>query len=418
MSSYDTADNLVSDIGTTRQFNAADELCWTVPGSSSNACGTAPTGATTYGYDPRGNRTSQVPPSGAATCSAYDQADRLTSLVTGTGSSCQSPTTVATYGYDASGLRMSKRVGGSTTTEPWDVSGSLPLLLSETSGGVATDYAEAPGGLPLEQISAGATLWYHHDQLGSTRVITNASGAGVATYQYDPYGTTVSSTGRVANPLRYAGQYKDVETELYYLRARYYDPKTAQFLAVDGAVAKTMQSYSYASANPVNLADPTGLHVDCEGGAWLGNNQCGPPPYDPPYSPPCPQPVAQGSATVLPHFGGDVTIFGIVPPDPWYVVIRLSNGGSRVISIPGDWTATRTDNDNGWTFQDPNSPANVRIMEPDSRYPEGYIRIQTAGGNYLNENFENADDQAAGHLPIDSGEVTVDPLTGEPIPGG
>ena len=258
MFSYDTADNLVSDTGTTQQFNAADELCWTVAGSSGNACGTAPAGATTYGYDLRGNRTSQLSPSGAATCNVYDQAGRLTSVVAGTGSSCTSPTTVATYAYDASGLRMSKTVAGTTTTQAWDLSGSLPLLLTETSGGVASDYVDGPGGLPLEQISSGGTLWYHHDQLGSARVLTNSAGAAVATYQYDPYGVTVASTGTAMNPLQYAGQYRDTETGRYYMRDRFYDPTTAEFLTQDPFVSSTLSPYAYVAGDPINESDATG----------------------------------------------------------------------------------------------------------------------------------------------------------------
>jgi RHS repeat-associated protein len=272
---YDAADNLVGFNGTTQQFNAADQLCWTVSGASSNPCGTAPTtGATLYGYDTRGNRLSQTPPSGGATCDTYDQANRLTAIVTGTGSSCTSPTTVGSYAYNAAGLRMSKTVAGVTTTETWDPSGGLPLLLEDKTPSSVTDYVYGPGGLPLEQITSGATLWYHHDQLGSTRAITNASGVIQATYQYDPYGNVVACTGTtvtvrsvnlctgtvlVTNAFTYAGQYRDDESNLLYLRARYYDPATAQFLTRDPMVTTTRSPYGYVLGNPLNAADPSGL---------------------------------------------------------------------------------------------------------------------------------------------------------------
>jgi RHS repeat-associated protein len=104
--------------------------------------------------------------------------------------------------------------------------------------------------------------------LGSTRAITNASGVTQATYQYDPYGNLIASTGSVANPFRYAGQYKDSESGLYYLRARYYDPGTAQFLTRDPMVTITMSPYGYVGSNPLNATDPTG---DC--GLW-GSDTC------------------------------------------------------------------------------------------------------------------------------------------------
>jgi hypothetical protein len=54
-----------------------------------------------------------------------------------------------------------------------------------------------------------------------------------------------------------------------YLRARYYDPSTAQFLTRDPAVAKTRTPYAYVYDDPLNLTDPSGL--DCNGfdpGCW------------------------------------------------------------------------------------------------------------------------------------------------------
>jgi RHS repeat-associated protein len=44
-----------------------------------------------------------------------------------------------------------------------------------------------------------------------------------------------------------------------YMRARYYDPSTAQFLSRDPAFALTREPYAYAHDNPVNNIDPSGL---------------------------------------------------------------------------------------------------------------------------------------------------------------
>jgi uncharacterized protein RhaS with RHS repeats len=79
----------------------------------------------------------------------------------------------------------------------------------------------------LEQIDGSGTAYYHADQLGSVRALTNQSGAVAATYAYDAYGNPTAGTGNVYNPLRYAGEYLDSQTGFYYLRARYYDPPTA-----------------------------------------------------------------------------------------------------------------------------------------------------------------------------------------------
>lgn len=95
----------------------------------------------------------------------------------------------------------------------------------------------------------------------------DSKGSTVATYTYDPYGALKSSSGTVSNPFQYAGQYTDSESGLQYLRARYYDPQTAQFLSVDPIVQVTQEPYGYAVNSPINRSDPSG---QVTGGACLG----------------------------------------------------------------------------------------------------------------------------------------------------
>jgi RHS repeat-associated protein len=188
---------------------------------------------------------SVTPVVGHALTLGYDQANRLTSYAT-------SSTTA--YGYNGDGLRMSK-IAGSTTQFVWDVAASLPLLLKDG----ATAYIYGPAGVPLEQINGSTTYYFHHDQLGSTRLLTDSSGTAQATYTFDPYGNLVASTGSITNPLLFSGQYRDSESGLYYMRARYYDPSTGQFASMDPSVASTREPYAYVYNNPVNLTDATGL---------------------------------------------------------------------------------------------------------------------------------------------------------------
>jgi RHS repeat-associated protein len=242
---YDAADNATSLAdGTGQSFDAANQLCWRKASTPTGSCTSPPSGATTYGYDSRGNRTTATPPSGPVTTLGYDQANRLTSYGT-----------TATYAYDGDGIRASKTVSGSTTRFTWDEAASLPQLLLDGS----TAYVYGPGGLPLEQVSGSTVRYYHHDQLGSTRAMTDSTGVVVGTWTYDSYGKVTGSTGSVSNPFGYAGQYTDAETGFQYLRARYYDPVTAQFLTRDPAVATTHSAYGYTGGNPLNGTDPSGL---------------------------------------------------------------------------------------------------------------------------------------------------------------
>jgi RHS repeat-associated protein len=102
-------------------------------------------------------------------------------------------------------------------------------------------------------------LYYQHDQYGSTRLLTNQAGAIAATYTYTAYGTLTTHTGTADTPLRWNGQYQDSDTGLYYLRARYYNPVTAQFLTRDPLEALTGSVYGFADNDPLNGSDPTGL---------------------------------------------------------------------------------------------------------------------------------------------------------------
>jgi RHS repeat-associated protein len=232
--SYDAADNPTTQAGIGGfTYNAANELTQ------------SPTA--TYTYDSLGQRTQLTPTSGPATTYGYDQAGHLTSSA--------APSTT-TYRYDGMGLRTAKTTGGTTSNYVWDRSSPLPMLLTDGS----TSYIYGPNGTPLQQITSNNTVtYYHHDQLGSTRLLTNSTGTAAASFSYDPYGNTTGQTGTTTTPLRYQGQFLDPETGLYYLRARYYDPSTAQFLTRDPLEDISNQPYLYANGDPVNLTDPTGL---------------------------------------------------------------------------------------------------------------------------------------------------------------
>ena len=176
-----------------------------------------------------------------------------------------------TYTYDGNGLRTSKTASHTgTSTYTWSAAGGLPLLLTENNDGINTHLIYGPGGMPLGETTGTpgnwTTHWLHHDQLGSTRLVTNTTGNTVGTYTYDPYGAPADSTGSYDPLLDYAGQYTDQETGFQYLRARYYDPETAQFLTRDPLLAVTMEPYAYAGSDPVNGSDPSGR---CSVGAWV-----------------------------------------------------------------------------------------------------------------------------------------------------
>lgn len=190
-----------------------------------------------------------------------------------------------TYNYNGDGLRTRKTsADGTITTFTWDRTAGLPQLLTENidAPGTTNDrtvrYLYAPDGTVTADITtsngiADTIRYHHHDQLGSTRSLINATGATLATFAYDPFGTATAVNGTATTPIGWAGQYRDDETGYTYLRARYYDPTSGQFLTRDPLVAQTRSAYGYVSNNPTNAVDPSGLCPFCFvalGAALLG----------------------------------------------------------------------------------------------------------------------------------------------------
>lgn len=154
----------------------------------------------------------------------------------------------------------------------WDRADSPAPLLSDGE----ESYLYGPNGLPVEQISSEEVPTYlHHDQLGSTRMLTDGAGGAVGTFSYGAYGASTGKTGSATTALGYAGQYTLNQSGLLYLRARMYDPDTGQFLTKDPLTPTTLAPYSYANNNPVNGVDPSGLcNANPFSGAFWTEGNC------------------------------------------------------------------------------------------------------------------------------------------------
>jgi RHS repeat-associated protein len=207
-----------------------------------------------YSYDELGERTKTTPASGPATTYKYDQAGNLISVER--PSEGEAPAIGESLAYDGTELLASQTNGLTTRYLTWDVSSPLPLILDDGQN----SYIYGPNGLPVEQISSGeAPTYLHHDQLGSTRMLTDAEGKSVGSFSFTAYGTLEASAGSGTTPMGFAGQYTDQQTGLQYLRARFYDPVTAQFLNRDPLGAMTREPYGYAGSNPSRYVDPSGM---------------------------------------------------------------------------------------------------------------------------------------------------------------
>ena len=99
------------------------------------------------------------------------------------------------------------------------------------------------------------------------------SGNIVVKYTYDAWGNCAivnATNAEVAtiNRIRYRSYYLDLETKLYYLNARYYNPEWRRFISpdsvdyIDPETPNGLNLYAYCNNDPVNYADPSGHWVE------------------------------------------------------------------------------------------------------------------------------------------------------------
>jgi len=118
--------------------------------------------------------------------------------------------------------------------------------------------------IPVAEAAGVPTIrFYHTDHLGSSNVITDATGAVVELAEYTPYGSLTHHEGSTSVPQQFTGQRLDASTGLYYYHARYYDPDLGRFIQADPIVPvpgdpQALNRYSYVRNNPVNFVDPSG----------------------------------------------------------------------------------------------------------------------------------------------------------------
>lgn len=254
--SYDTSHNLLSSQLGTNTFTANGKLTTTQKQNTSLA----------YSYDSRGNRTNKTVTNNASstieqTVSYSWTPDNKLSNFTSTNLNNSALNRDIDYSYDANGLLVGKTNNLLNYTEDftWDALTSIPTLLEDSDN----SYIYGTGSAPFAQINKNTDeiTYLHGDERGSVILATDDSGIKEWSRSYDEYGsvyTQTPSTG-VVTPFAYAGEYLDEDSDLYNLRARWYEPETASFINVDPALSSTGEAYSYASGNPLTFTDPLGL---------------------------------------------------------------------------------------------------------------------------------------------------------------
>ena len=201
-------------------------------------------------YDANGNTVT----SGGNTY-GYDFEDRLTTTSSG-----------VQVAYDGDGNRVSQTVSGTTTkflVDELTPTGYAQVAEELVNSGVTVQYTH--GVMRIGQRRSGVLSYYGYDPGGSVRQLMDVAGAVTNSYSYDAFGNTIGRTGTTLNPYQYRSELSDAALGVYYLRARYFVPKSGRFLTRDtyeGRIMRplTQHAFRYVNADPVNLSDPSGMN--------------------------------------------------------------------------------------------------------------------------------------------------------------
>ena len=213
-----------------------------------------------YTYDDQGNTLTKAE-SGITTNYTWDDENRLIAATIEDASGVTQQE--MQYRYNDKGIRVSSTVDGDETRYLVNEVQQFAQVLEEykPDSTVLVEYVYGHDLIAQEQVDT--RTYYHVDGLGSTRVLTDANGDIVSTYDYDAYGELINSTGGVENKYLFAGEQFDEGLGDYYNRARYYDAATGRFTRRDDYEGRqeeplTLHKYIYTHDNPVNYIDPSG----------------------------------------------------------------------------------------------------------------------------------------------------------------
>jgi RHS repeat-associated protein len=119
-----------------------------------------------------------------------------------------------------------------------------------------------------EQTNDDQRYWFMYDANGNVGQVLDATNTSnitiAATYEYDPYGNVINSSGayKDTNPFKFSTKWFDAETGLGYWGIRYYDPKRGRWISRDPIEERGgLNLYRFVVNDPIEKIDPLGAQV-------------------------------------------------------------------------------------------------------------------------------------------------------------
>ncbi|MFD4242868.1 RHS repeat-associated core domain-containing protein [Streptomyces sp. NPDC058525] len=238
------------------------------PNAVSSVTTTGPDGTTTLTplYDAAGNTTGRDTQVGSAAATTqtftYNAQGRTQSVTTpkaGAGGGNQT----ADYLYDADGALLLQRSPDSDVL--YLFAGAEQLALTKSTNTVSgLRHFTNPDGTRITRSSTGTVTYQPTTRQSTAQLMVDAVTLAVTRRAFDPYGALRGSVPtKWADNRGYLGKPVDATSGLNLLGARNYDAALGRFLTVDPVFLagdpNQMGGYSYASNDPVNMSDPSGL---------------------------------------------------------------------------------------------------------------------------------------------------------------
>ncbi|MBW2136058.1 MAG: carboxypeptidase regulatory-like domain-containing protein [Deltaproteobacteria bacterium] len=170
--------------------------------------------------------------------------------------------TAIEYIHDPLGRRIAKKVNG-ITIEKYLWHGLTRLLaVYDGSDNLLMRFEYADARMPVTMTRSDGTYYLTYDQVGSLRMVADATGVPVKLIDYDSFGSIIKdSDPSFEVPFGFAGGLHDRDTGLVRFGFRDYDPDIGRWTSKDPIffLGGDTDLYGYCLNNPVNWVDPDGL---------------------------------------------------------------------------------------------------------------------------------------------------------------